>query len=89
MTKQELMSLIKDGMIVSKDINEHFDRITPTMSEIGAERIGSEAMDGPDGRRLIVDKYVLLPEQRIILAGYPLSESPMDPFAPGGLLADQ
>lgn len=73
MTKQELISLIKDGMIISKDINEHFDRITPTFSEIGAERMGSETMDRPDGRRLIVDKYVLLPEQRIVLAGYPLS----------------
>jgi NAD(P)H-nitrite reductase large subunit len=89
MTKQELMSLIKDGMIVSKDINEHFERITPTMSEIGAERIGSEAMDGPDGRRIIVDKFILNPEQTVVLAGYPRSESPTNPFAPGGLLADQ
>ena len=89
MTKHELMSLVKDGMIISQDINEHFDRITPTMSEIGAERMGSEKMEGPEGRRLIVDKYVLHPEGTVILAGYILSDSPMDPFAPGGLLADQ
>ena len=69
MNQQEIEALVKDGMIISNSIIEHFAEIVTSMEAIGAQRRGSRPIRDELGRNLIADVYVL-PNGRTILAGY-------------------
>lgn len=65
-----LFASVRDGVVISETIEEHFGVVVSLMNRIGSERHGSSSFTDAQGRACIVDNYEL-PNGVRFRAGYP------------------